>query len=94
MDTSAKMKEEIIRSYISKINIKNGSLSVQAIKEDLRRLIKEVPGIQIGWKDTKSVNEKTGMSDVVSTVTTITVAFSDGEDTKGNPRVHSVVYYI
>jgi hypothetical protein len=94
MDTSAMMKEEIIREYISKINIKNGNFSIKVIKEDLRRLLREIPAIQVNWKKDEVLTEIKGQSKVVDSVKSITIAFSDGEDANGNPKVHSVVYYI
>jgi hypothetical protein len=94
MDTSAKIKEEIIRDYISNVNFKSDKFSVIVMKEDLKRLLKEEPGIHIGWEKNKSMNEKTGQVVVVEKVGTVTVAFSDGDNAYGKPKVHSVLYYI
>jgi hypothetical protein len=96
MDTSAKIKEQIIGDYIANQNLRSGNFSVKAIKEDLKRLLKEEPGVQIGWKKEEMTTEVKGMNVTknVESVKSITIAFTDGEDVSGKPRVHSVKYYV
>jgi hypothetical protein len=96
MQTSAMMKEQIIGDYIAKLNLKSGNFSVKAIKEDLRRLLKEEPAVQIGWKKEELTTEVRGVNVTknVESVKSVTIAFTDGEDPLGKPRVHSVTYYV
>lgn len=93
MNTSALYKEQMIREYIMNVNFK-GNFSVKQIKEDLRRIIKEVPGIDLKWNRDDIVSEVTGASKVVESVKSITVAITDGDNFDGTPKVHSFTYFI
>jgi hypothetical protein len=96
MQTSAKMKEQIIGDYIGKLNIKSGNFSVKSMKADLRRMLKEEPAVQIGWKKEEMTTEVKGVNVTknVESVKSVTIAFTDGEDQTGKPNIHSVTYYV
>jgi hypothetical protein len=93
MDTSASYKEQMIRDYIMKVNFK-GNFSVKQIKEDLRRIIKETPGVELKWKKDDIVNEINGTSKIVESVKSITIAITDGENYDGTSKVHTFTYFI
>lgn len=94
MNTSSEiLKEEMIREYVSGIDYTN--VSVSKIKEDLQRIIQEIPAIQLDYKKERGVSEKTGKKTVIKeSVKSITVAFTDGTDEQGNPRVVKKTYFI
>jgi uncharacterized protein (DUF1499 family) len=94
MNTSAQIKEKHIKDYITGVDF-TGEFSVREIKENLRKIIKETPGIEIVYKrDTYLAEVKGGKDRVVEKVKTVSIAFTDGEDDNGIPRVHKVTYFI
>ena len=93
MDGSAFLKEQMIQEYISQINF-HGNFSVRQIKEDLRRRIKEIPAVSVEWKKEDVVTEIMGPVVSKDTVKSVTIAFSDGENVDGTPKVHRVTYFI
>ncbi len=93
MNTSALYKEQMIREYIMKVNFKD-NFSIKQIKEDLRRIIKETPGIDVKWKKDDIMNEVKSGTKVVESVKSISVAITDGDNPDGTPKVHSFTYFI
>lgn len=93
MNTTSAFKEQTIREYVMRINWKD-NFSVKQIKEDLKRTIKEVPGVELKWNKEEVINEVNGKSSIKESVKSITIAYSDGENKDGSPKVHSVTYFI
>lgn len=93
MDNSAKYKEKMIREYITSVNFKSPDLSVNKIKNDLREVLKETPGIDLEWKrDLITEGKKVIVKN--EKVKSITIAFSDGFEPDGKPKLHKFKYII
>jgi len=95
MESSARIKEQMIQEYIKNIDFK-GDFSVVTIKKELKKILHEIPAVEIKYTKTKMVKEdKKGnkIETLDEKVKSIIIAFSDGEDSNGNVNVHRVELY-
>lgn len=74
------MKEMMVREYISNINFKVDDWRLPVIKEDLRKMLGEEPGIDIVYKKDVMVNEFTGEAKEFKDVDRVHVIFTDTND--------------
>jgi hypothetical protein len=74
------MKEMAIREYMTGINFRADDWKISKIKEDLRRLLGEEPGIDIVYKKDVMVNEFTGEAKEFKDVSKVQVIFTDTDD--------------
>ncbi len=95
MNLSAQMKNQMIQNYVVQVDF-SGDFSVSKIKNDLRNILHETPAVEVKYTKSKMVTEDlkgNKIEKVEEKVKSIVVAFSDGEDSKGNPIVHKVEFY-
>ena len=69
-----------IREYMTGINFRADDWKISKIKEDLRRLLGEEPGIDIVYKKDVMVNEFTGEAKEFKDVSKVQVIFTDTDD--------------
>ena len=69
-----------IREYMAGINFRADDWKISQIKEDLRRLLGEEPGIDIVYKKDVMVNEFTGEAKEFKDVSKVQVIFTDTDD--------------
>ena len=74
------MKEISIREYISNIDFKNDDWKTSKIEEDMRKLLGEVPGLNVIYKKDVMVNEVSGESKEFVDVDKIQIIFTDTDD--------------
>ena len=74
------LKEFSIREYISKIDFVNDDWKISHIKEDMRRLLGEEPGIDVIYKKDVMVNEFSGEAKEFVDVDKIQIVFTDTDD--------------
>jgi hypothetical protein len=74
------MKEMAIREYMTGINFRADDWKISKIKEDLRRLLGEEPGIDIIYKKDVMVNEFTGEAKEFKDVSKVQIIFTDTDD--------------
>ena len=106
MENSTQIKENMIQNYIMNIDFKSQEFSIATMKRELHSILAETPGIEVGYNKERTITEdkKTGekVMEVKDDVKSITIAFSDGENTVdyGNgtvittPKMHKFTYYI
>lgn len=70
----------MIREYMAAINFKADDWKLPKIKEDLRRLLGEEPGIDIVYRKDVMVNEFTGEAREFKDVSKVHVVFTDTDD--------------
>lgn len=70
----------MVREYISNINFKVDDWRLPVIKEDLRKMLGEEPGIDIVYKKDVMVNEFTGEAKEFKDVDRVHVIFTDTND--------------
>lgn len=93
MNTSAQLKEQMIQEYISTIDF-NKDYSVSKMKSDIKKILGEFPGIELDYQKIKSVNETTKKDVIVDELLSVTIGFSDGEDSLGRAIIHRFKYFI
>lgn len=73
------MKEMVIKQYISNIDFNNDDWKMSKIKEDMRKLLGEEPGVDIIYRNDVVVNEVFGKqsSKEVKTIEKISIVFTD-----------------
>lgn len=73
------MKEMAIKQYISNIDFNNDDWKLSKIKEDMRKLLGEEPGVDIIYRNDVVVNEVFGKqsSKEVKTIEKISIVFTD-----------------
>ena len=69
-----------IREYMTGINFRADDWKISKIKEDLRRLLGEEPGIDIIYKKDVMVNEFTGEAKEFKDVSKVQIIFTDTDD--------------
>ena len=69
-----------IREYMTGINFRADDWKISKIKEDLRRLLGEEPGIDIVYKKDVMVNEFTGEAKEFKDVSKVHIIFTDTDD--------------
>lgn len=74
------IKEMMIREYISGINFKTDDWGLSKIKEDLRRMLGEEPGIDVIYKKDVMINEFTGEAKEFKDISMVSVVFTDIDD--------------
>lgn len=73
------MKENTIQDYILSIDF-NEDWSVNQIKNDLRRLLGEMPAVDISYQKDAMINEITGEAKEVKKLHSISIVFTDLDD--------------
>lgn len=103
---STQMKEQMITEYIKNIDFISQNFSMSQIKQDLRQILQETPGVEVAYNKEKVIVEDKATGEKKeqreAKVKSITFAFSDGEQTMdiGNgqttsiPRMHKFTLYI
>jgi hypothetical protein len=76
----ASMKENAIRNYIASIDFKRDDWRLPEIKENLRRLLGEEPGVDIIYKKDVILNEFKGEAEEIKAVQKITIFYSENLD--------------
>lgn len=73
------MKEMAIKQYISNIDFNNDDWKLSKIKEDMRKLLGEEPGVDIIYRNDVVINEVFGKesSKEVKTIEKISIVFTD-----------------
>lgn len=106
MENSTQIKENMIQNYIMNIDFKSQDFSIAQMKTELRAILHETPGIEVGYNKERTITEdkKTGekFMEIKDDVKSVTVAFSDGEHTADygegkiitTPKMHKFTYYI
>ncbi len=104
METSTKMKEDMVKNYILNLdlsNFKTNNLTIKEIKEGLKNILGDIPGVEINYKKDIMIKEENGVKKRIldDNIKSITVAFIDGEklDHKSGvyiPCVHRFEYII
>lgn len=74
------MKENAIRNYIASIDFKRDDWRLPEIKENLRRLLGEEPGVDIIYKKDVILNEFKGEAEEIKAVQKITIFYSENLD--------------
>lgn len=86
-------KESIIEEYLKNVNFSDPKFSVNRIKQELRTMLKEEPGIQLSWQVHKAVNEVTNKETIVEKINTVKVVYTT-QNAEGQLVTKSMVYYI
>lgn len=95
-NNSTTMKEQMVQNYIMQIDF-TGDFSVTKMKQDLRGILHEIPAIDIKYKKEKVLTEDikgNKIENIDEKVKSVIIAFSDGYDVLGNPKVHKYTYFI
>ena len=74
------MKENLIRTYISKVDFNSEEWKLSKIKEDLRKFLGEEPGIDVIYKKDVMINELLGEAKEITRVGKIQIIFTDLND--------------
>lgn len=96
MDYSTLAKEEMIKNFIMSIDFKNGNWSIRGIKEGLKGILHEMPAVEVKHGKKTMISEVLGVETktVQEGPQSIVVAFIDGDNSNGTPRVHKFEYFI
>ena len=78
---NSSIKELAIKEYFSKINFNNDNWSLYAIKNDLKKILGEEPGVDITYKKDILLNEILGTSKEISKIDRVMIVFTDTNDT-------------
>lgn len=70
------MKEELIKNYFRKFDF-TSNWSYRSIREDLRTIIGEMPGIEVEWKKDVKLDEVMGTAKEVDEIQSIQIVFID-----------------
>lgn len=73
------MKEDSIQKFIMDIDF-DGDWSVNNIKESIKRMTGEVPGIKINYEKDVIINEIKGEATEVKKLSSIEIVFTDLDD--------------
>ena len=94
MNALATFKDQAIREYLGGADLGN-NLSVRQLKKDLHRLLGETPAFQFEYIKEQVFNEGVGEPPrIEERLKSITIAFSDGDETNGVPTLQQVTYFI
>jgi hypothetical protein len=96
MNSSAQMKYQMIEQYILSVDF-GGDFSVKKIKEELKKILHEIPAVEIKYKKDIIVTEDLRGNKIKSTdekVKSIIIGFSDGVNEKGEIVVHKEEFYL
>lgn len=74
------MKENLIRDYISSIDFNRDDWKLSEIQEGLRKLLGEVPAIDILYKKDVILNEVKGEAEEIKTIDKISIVFTNLDD--------------
>jgi len=74
------LKEIAIREYLSNIDFNRDDWKLSKIKQDMRVLLGEEPGVDIIYKKDVVLNEILGEAKEVSKVNKVSVVFTDLDD--------------
>jgi hypothetical protein len=77
-----KIKENMIREYLSLVNFKNDNWSLSQIKSDLKSLLGEEPNVDVIYKKDTIINEATSEEIKVESVEKLNIIFSDEKNNK------------
>jgi hypothetical protein len=93
---SNQMKEQMIQNYIKLVDF-SGDFSVAKIKNDLKKILKETPALEVKYVKNKLLTEdKKGnkIEKIDEKVKSVVIAFTDGFDSNNRIIVHKVEFYI
>ena len=80
METEFLNKEEMIKRYILNVDFSNDEWNVNKIREDLKLLLKEEPGIDVAYSKDPLLNEETGKVEKIEKLEQISIIFTDLND--------------
>jgi len=75
----ASMKENSIREYMMNVDF-NSDWSLNQIQEDLKKMLGEIPGIDIDYKKDVLINEREGTATEYQKVDRVKIIFTDLDD--------------
>lgn len=93
-ETLNNMKEVAIFGFLSSIDFKRDPWTIQQIKEGLRPLIGELPGIDLVWFKSQRVSESTGQAETVEAPSSITVFYSTDDATSNKVHAGNVTFML
>lgn len=80
METNS-MKKEIIRNYfIKNVDFTNDKWSAKSIREELKNILGEEPGIKVNYIKDVVINEVTSTAKEIKKVESVTLYFTDLDD--------------
>lgn len=96
MNLSTTMIEQMITEYITNNITSESDISITQIKNDLSRIIKQKPAIEVKYEKIRKLNEKSGKTEVVSEpIKSITIAFvEEGSYTNNMPNIKKLEIFI
>ena len=71
------LKEIAIREYLSNIDFNRDDWKLSKIKQDMRVLLGEEPGVDIIYRDDCIINELRGEAEEIKSVDKISIVFTD-----------------
>lgn len=74
------IKENLIREYIQSVDFRSDNWGVSKFKEDMRKFLGEVPGIDVIYKKDVILNEFKGEAEEIKKVEKIAIVFTDLDD--------------
>jgi hypothetical protein len=80
MNGNLNMREIMVNQYLSNIDFTKNSWSYNKIREDLKGLLGEEPGIDIIYKKDVMINEVNGKAKEFDRVSKVSIVFSDLTD--------------
>ena len=88
--TSAEIKKNQITEYLANYNY--NKISVNTIKEDLKRILGETPAVNIKWSSEEKLNEKQVL-EKIDKPTEITILFTE-DGVNDTPEVYNVKFIL
>tara|TARA_R110000772_G_scaffold47449_5_gene108529 strand:- start:2443 stop:2727 length:285 start_codon:yes stop_codon:yes gene_type:complete len=83
-------KEQIITSYLSKIDFTKDGWGYRKIQEDLRKLIGEAPAMNFNYKKDVVLNEFNSEAKEISVIESIDVIYTPNLDEKGKKLTYEI----
>ncbi len=74
------LRQEAIRTYLSKINFKTDQWSYNIIEEDMKKFLGERPSLDVKYEKDVLLNETTGIVKEIKKIKSISVIFTDDDD--------------
>lgn len=74
------MKEDNIQKYIMDVDFTSDNWSVNEIKQNIKNMIGEVPGVKVNYKKDVLINEIKGEAEEVKKLNSIEIVFTDLDD--------------
>jgi hypothetical protein len=74
------MKAELIRKYMSDVNLRSDEWSIHDMAQEMRKFLGETPSIDVAWSKDVMVSELTGKAKEIRVLDKISVVFTDTDD--------------